>query len=246
VTEALLIIWRRRAKLLRALISAGLALAALDTAETYLTAEQSSWLLRASFAAAIAVVFTMFAVTCHRIVLLNETKVPRYGIYPWTPREMRFFGWTIVGYIYFFIITMLFVLLSGLVSAATGTLQSLSVILYLALLPGTYVFARFSVLLPATAVDEHRDLKWAWDITSGNGWRLVVIVVLLPLLSGAVVGFFEVERYPIVEFLINLLSYALVAIEIATLSVSFRFLAEKFSVDEANPASKRDALKRAP
>ena len=229
VKEAVLIVWRKRFMLLQALIGTGVALASLDMARNH-ALEKPHWVFVLLFSVSSAIIFTLFAVTCHRIILMGEATVPRYGIHSWTRRELRFLGWTIVGYCYFIGITMIIGMPTAFVSSILFTYEFTHKIFqvfgYAVWLPGAYVFARLAILLPATAIDERHDMKWAWDLTSNNGWRLAVVVILLPGLLAAAVDFFEIRRYLIIEFILHLLSYALMAIEIAVLSVSFRFLAD--------------------
>src|SRR5712671_2333716 len=47
-------------------------------------------------------------------------------------------------------------------------------------IPASYVLARLCLVFPATAIDRPVNLKWAWRLTERNGWRLVVVVAVLP------------------------------------------------------------------
>jgi hypothetical protein len=51
---------------------------------------------------------------------------------------------------------------------------------YLAFVITAYVAARFSVVLPATAIDDKVTLRWAWQQSARNGWRLAVLVGAFP------------------------------------------------------------------
>ena len=55
--------------------------------------------------------------------------------------------------------------------------------LLLGVIPTCYVLARLSLIFPATAVDQRPNIKWAWGKSFNNGWRLVVIVGLLPFVT---------------------------------------------------------------
>jgi len=223
VREALQIVWHRRARLFQALITAGLVLIALDMRPSYLSIED--WRLDALLAVANIVVFTLFAITCHRIVLLGQTATPKYGIRSWSQRETRFLSWTIVGYFFFSLISMALAMFAGIAAAIIPSDEIPPTLWYLFLFPGSYIFARLAVLLPATAIDERHDMKWAWETTSNNGWRLVVVVALLPWLLASAFDVFTIGESLLVKFILHTVAYALMAIEIAVLSVSFRFLA---------------------
>ena len=169
--------------------------------------------------------FTVFAVTCHRLILLGDDSVPNYGLMKWSKRESRFIGWSLLGYFAWFAISMLVMFFSvGL----TGSLQALPVTWveyapYCMLIPGTYLIARFSLLLPATAVDQRHDLTWAWAVTEKNGWRLVLLVGVLPIALWYGLSYL-LERSVIVDFVIYAVGCVLYVVEVAALSLSFQYL----------------------
>jgi hypothetical protein len=45
-----------------------------------------------------------------------------------------------------------------------------------------YLFARFVLVFPATAMGDPMSFRDAWEISAGNGWRLVILFALIPLL----------------------------------------------------------------
>jgi hypothetical protein len=218
VREAARTVWRKRVNLFRALFATGIALAALRTAQG--SAWESLSYLDAVFLLASWIVFTLFAITCHRIVLIDGGETPAFGIRRWSSRETRFLGLTIFTGICFAIIAVLSIAVGKAIVGSEG----FSLIPYVALLPAAYVSSRLSVLLPATAVDERRDVKWAWDTTAGNGKRLVLLVTLLPWAFGTVFGLIETKLHPFAEFVVHVLYYVVIAFEIAVLSVSYRFI----------------------
>lgn len=50
----------------------------------------------------------------------------------------------------------------------------------LARFPAAYLVARLSLLLPAVALERDWRPRAAWNLSAGNGWRLAIVVVLLP------------------------------------------------------------------
>jgi len=97
-------VWQKRFMLFRALIATALAMAALDVAMRHgskgVGGVSLVILLVFLYWILVWAVYTLFAVTCHRIVLLGETSVPKYGLLSWTSRETRFFGWLFVLFFY--------------------------------------------------------------------------------------------------------------------------------------------------
>lgn len=172
------------------------------------------------------VVFTLFAVTCHRIVLLGETSVPEHGLLSWTSRETRFLGWLLVSFLYF---AMVFAPMVIAVVAAgfTGVSFIKGYEKYWALpavAPAMYVLTRLSVLLPATAIGERRNTDWAFETTAGNGWRLLIATSLIPVTFGLVADALPLDHSLFRDFVVELVDSAFMAVGIVALSLSFRFL----------------------
>ncbi len=217
IKQATSLLWEKRFIILRDLIGTGLVLAALDTA----LGRASNLLLKLLFLFAHGLIFTLFAITCHRIILLGETSVPSFGIHSWSRRETRFLGWTYVGFFYLILITMSLGMLAEIILVSfSSKLENLKGIFYLLMLTGQYVFARLAVLLPATAVGERHDMKWAWKLTSKNGWRLLIVVVFFPMSLGFV-SYSMLGHNLLVDYVVNLINNIPVAIGIAALSISF-------------------------
>jgi len=99
-----------------------------------------------------------------------------------------------------------------------------------------------AVLFPATAVGERRNTDWAFNTTAKNGWRLVITTSLIPAAFGFAIYALPVEHNLLTDFLVQLVRCAFMAIGIAALSLSFRFLSPAGpEEDEANRASQRTA-----
>jgi hypothetical protein len=178
--------------------------------------------------------FIHFIVTCQRLILLGDESVARFGPLKWTWRETRFVGWfvAIVACIIWIsipagILLELLLLPFDEFSSYLDELPSDSWISYLLAAPFFYVMARWSLVIPATAVDERPDLRWAWRCSRGNGWRLVLVVWLLPWAISSAHELLVREQSTLIE---DVLSFALwlvlFVIEIAALSLSYRELSQ--------------------
>ncbi|MEW6111392.1 MAG: hypothetical protein AB1664_04610, partial [Thermodesulfobacteriota bacterium] len=176
--------------------------------------------------------FAVFAITCHRLILLGGDSVPKHGLEKWTRRETRFVGWTLLIYFSYMCIAFvlsiplvgltLFLALSGSWSPAVTKVAGGAMVV-LVLSPCAYVGARFSILLPATAVDERPNLSWAWKVSEGNGWRLVLVVGVLPVALQTGPGFL-LGYSIVVDVLLHAATCVLYVVEIAALSLSYRYL----------------------
>ena len=169
-------------------------------------------------------VFTLFAVTCHRVIILGPDSVPKYGLYSISMREVRFYGWGLVVYFYLSLITFIIMFPTVFFSFYSESNKYLWVSgMYILFIPGTYVFSRLSILFPATAVDQRKDMKWAWDTTKGNGWRLLILIGVLPVIIDIVPDLFSGGSVPI-DTALNFLKSMVAAFEIALLSHAYKYL----------------------
>ena len=77
-------------------------------------------------------------------------------------------------------------------------------------------------------------MKWAWNLSKNNGWRLTFVIGLLPWVSYFLVGFLLRENATWVEeFIVLLISFIFLAVEIVALSFSYKHLTKPI----APPAS---------
>ena len=187
-------------------------------------------------------VYTVLAVRVHRLVL--GVPNPIQGIVRWSRRETKFLGWLVV-YFYFVLIMVAFGMVAfGVVADIVGALlpsanDSWGMTLGLAALvslPAAYLPARLSVLLPAIAIDQKRNLAWAWSLTEGNGWRLVLILWVLPTLVSSLLP--DVEMSGLIDSTAWSLFFGVsTAIQIALLSVAFKGVGGFTELQEAVPSS---------
>jgi len=234
VAEALAIPWRRRKDFALALAVPLALLAGFQLAWYWVTADAREaggatslhWTMAILYWGAFGALFTLFAVTCHRLVLLDLR--PR-GVAPpgWSVREGRFLVFVISVWIVYLAVWWLTLLaVANLWPRFAGDLgESFQLIEAAAKMPALYVIARLSLVFPATAIDRGANLRWAWRASRGNGWRLVVVVTVLPWIVSHVFGLLYRDQPTPVEIgVLTLAGTALFAFEIAALSVAYREL----------------------
>ncbi len=99
-----------------------------------------------------------------------------------------------------------------------------------------YPAARLSPLFPAVATGVKWNAAGAWRLTRGNGWRLVLLVFLLPALFEKLVDWVHYDDFGAVGFAIAVLSLGVIAaLGVVALSMSFRELTADFSAPEPPP-----------
>ena len=191
--------------------------------------------------------YILFVITCHRLVLMEESAVPRNGMIKWTKREGGFFLWLIAfGLFYMFLgfFEMVYALafssfVMGILDEFFNYKSEINLIPYagLLILPAfLYMTARVCPIFPATAIDKKVNMTWAWNLSEGNGWRLALVLGVAPLILELIVkgidSFSEISSIPYIGLIVYLPAlYFLTVIEIVALSLSYKHLVE-FNVPE--------------
>jgi hypothetical protein len=193
----------------------------------HLVPDLVSWLLYALY----GLLFTLVAVACHRLVLLGADSASVRIVPRWSRRETKFAAWFMAVWAICMVTT--YVLLSLAISIVSWVSRSaldqlgeqFAWMQLVAKLPAAYVFARLCLVLPAAAVDESPEFKWTWELTRNNGWRLVVVIGVLPWVISHLLGLLYRQNATAFEaILITLLGFACIPVEIAALSLSYREL----------------------
>ncbi|MBN2466954.1 MAG: hypothetical protein JXD19_02285, partial [Deltaproteobacteria bacterium] len=217
--------WGGRSRLAKALLVPIIGMLLLRFIS--LSSDESQGVLLMSFLfAAQILLFTIFAVTCHRLVLLGDDSVPPYGLQTWTGRETRFVGWFLELIFIFVAITILLVVPLGFMGSLLGGGDSQPLwFMYLFCIPGLYVLSRLSIILPAIAIDKREDLLWAWRVSKGNGGRLFIVAGILPVLFSLIQIIPSLyAKSLLVHILVGLLGFVLMAVEMTALSLSYQVL----------------------
>ena len=228
VGEATREVYRKRASLLSALLIPTVGILLIGALSTELA---SSPIARILLAVASSPFYVIIATACHRIVLLGESSLPhRWGMF-WTERETRFLGWLIgIWFLYFGLSlpTGIILVLSSTIFVGWNTTWFVTFISYFIV---AYFEGRFSLVLPATAIDKRSDFKESWAMSRGKGMMIAIALVipamiLLPieiLLYDAV----GEELSPVADFVWLLLALPIFTIEIAIVSLVYDKLASQ-------------------
>jgi hypothetical protein len=224
---ALLIPWWNRRAFARALAVPLLTLAALTLSWYYAKAYVPTWAGWVLYGVYWAL-FGLFAVTTHRLVLLDPAAVAARMVPRWSGRETRFFLRIVAVGVVFAAVTWatLAVSISALMwFQKPPDSETFEWMAFGARLPAIYFFGRFCLVFPATAVDRETGFKWAWRLSQGNGWRLFILVGVLPWIVSYAVGLLYREHATVPETIVlTVVGIALFAVEIAAISLSYREL----------------------
>jgi hypothetical protein len=169
--------------------------------------------------------YAVFATVVHRVVLLGEHSLPnRWGIF-WTERETRFLGWLIGIWFLYFALSLPTGLIILVFSEAFTGWNVAWIATILSYIVVAYFEGRFSLVLPATAIDKRSNFKESWAMSRGKGMIIAVALVipamiLIPIewvLYGTVDGAFR----PVMDLVWMLLVLPIFAVEIAIISLAF-------------------------
>jgi hypothetical protein len=231
VAEAFRFPWAHRGAFAKGLAVPAAAIVAIQVGK-YLAEEQLTQAVGWAVWVASGMLWVLFAITCHRLVLLELRSTDVHVIPGWGLRETWFVGWLVL--VTLIILAIVWVILT-VVGAVIGTIshEFFEVTVNpMAKVIGTYFFARMALVFPATAIDTRTSLLKAWRQTRGNGWRMVVIVGVLPgafnYLASVIFGD---EPGVARAVMVSALATVVLAIEIALLSLSYR----EMSVEGAGP-----------
>ena len=237
--EAIQSIWHNKIVLLQKTGLPILILLGLAYAQTLLASSSGFAIFVLSLVSLIF--YTYLAVNIHRVALLGQDSVQGYGLRSFAKRERKFTLWLVSIYVLVFFITMILTLTATFIANILGKYGTYTVVIFTVLL-SSYFISRLLIMLPATAVDYDPDVYWAWDASSGNGWRLVVIICLIPLLTGTLVALIDFTNTNIIyNMLKELLSSIFVIFGIVSLSLSFQYLQDNNSNKALNTDTEKDA-----
>ncbi|MHB8742760.1 MAG: hypothetical protein ACYC9L_06495 [Sulfuricaulis sp.] len=181
-SQALQVAWRRRRRVARAVMVPALGQIIVGVVSGRLGVEHLRYQI--PLALVQLVLLTMIAVAVHRILLLEQDSASASsGLLTWTPREIGYFSQLLTTLLIVIVVSRLTVrtLEYGVENGMPDPWELISTFSepFFAIV-SIYIVCRLSLVLPATAIDEHRNFSWAWKCSRGQGWRLLAIVGLFP------------------------------------------------------------------
>jgi hypothetical protein len=235
---AFILPWARRGTFAKALALPAAAIVAIQVG-WWLAGDRISGAAAWAAWGANGILWILFAVICHRLVLLGPRTADVALVPGWGRRETLFLAWLAAIYVIILAVVVAAITASGTIIMNVGTVANAanaanfseplfeSIYRPVAAALGTYLFARMSLVLPATAIDVRTTLTKVWWQTQGNGWRLALIVGGLPWVFGYAVSLVSGDEPSTARgVLVTILATALLVVEIAALSLSYRQLAE--------------------
>ena len=127
-------------------------------------------------------IFSLYSVAWHRFYLVPKEGVKISDCYLWKNRHWKFL-WSNLKIFLFIVPIGLIAFMVTLTSAIFAPLVGLITILFVII-----CYARFSMWLPAVALDQKLSLREVLLLTKGNGGRLAAILILTGLITGILDG----------------------------------------------------------
>lgn len=212
VFEAFYVVWWNR-------ITFGKALAipfALFTVLDFLDLLDIPDLLARAFSLLTLLVSAVFAIVTHRLVLLGPGSVGEWGLRSITRRELLFAGYLIA-------ISVMALLPGAAMSLLVKSTElPLGPFLVAALIIYAYLFSRFSLVFPGTAVDEWVTPGRSWRLSRHHQLHLFFVVVVFPMLL-MLPSFISMLLPSMLDVLIgSILSTLMLVFTVAALSIAYR------------------------
>ncbi len=239
--DAFAIVWFRRADFMRALWVPFLLMLALGGIWNFSETSLSSgfkWV----YAAAYYFLFVLFVVNCHRTVLLNSQDTKEWTVPKWSWRETKFSGWSAFIWVIaaasgmavsMIALTMIAISMPSFFSPE-NLKPSVSTFIsqYSVKLIYFYIFARLCLMFPSVAVDKTLSLRQAIELSRGNGWRLAIIVSMIPLAIKIITDVvYRDDASAWATMLWLTITSVVLTVEVAALSLSYRTLVEHADAD---------------
>jgi hypothetical protein len=73
----------------------------------------------------------------------------------------------------------------------------------MALINFNYLIGRWSMILPATAIDKSLTLGTAWELGRKNGWRLMLTVGIFPGISTLIQSILPIQDVTILSYVLE-------------------------------------------
>ncbi|UXD88729.1 hypothetical protein [Thalassolituus hydrocarboniclasticus] len=237
IKEASLLPFRHFPMLLRAGLPLLIVMSAIVLSAPYMPQEKNTALFMITALSVALIALTSFIaaiIACHRIFLLDNDKVMNTRFFPLSGQEPYYIGWAILIALCCALVSMPLSLIltpvMGIFATAAKDFTNMMPLIFIIFaimtqLPLYYLASRWSLALPAAAVGlRGKGLSWAWQLSAGNGWRLLLLTGFLPLLinlSHTLLPSYDSVAYALLQFALWLL---LGAIQVGLLSLSFSYL----------------------
>ena len=170
-------------------------------------------------------VYTIFAINIHRIVLIGEKSVTRWGVNRWTIRESLFFL-HLIGVILLFNSTSIFFQIIKFLPATDLWLANnfigpfFTLIFFFSL----YVVSRVSFCFPGLAIDKCVTFYSSWKLTKNHKVLMIFVTIFLTILFSLLSS--AIGMIPYIKWLSFIIDLLGTIIAVACLSLTYKSIYE--------------------
>ena len=223
-------IFEKKNQLLKALLIPFLLIVMFEQVLPYSALAQNKILLFIS-AIFLFALNILIAVTTHRILLMNENAVPTWGLYKFTRREIKFFFYSFLIFLFVMLIILPIILLFGATIGSSSELMYPLLIILSAVI-SIFMFSRLSLVLPSIALDKDLSFSDSWKLTSNYKVLCMFTIIIIPsliailisLVYGIAIEFLTAVISTKLNFLNSLLTLFVNVFIISALSATYKFL----------------------
>ena len=172
-------------------------------------------------------VFTYFFITCCRIALIPEPEKNPIG--RTIKRLLLFMLWFLSINIVLIVLGFILSFPVAMVMNKTSIAMGSEMATYVMWLPTAYIGCRLLIVLPALAIDIKSNIGQAWGQSRGNGWRLLFVFGVMPVLINKLQRFIDGENVTLIEssFAVIIMIVFMV-IQFLLMAVTYRTLAKNY------------------
>lgn len=170
------------------------------------------------------IVMSIVVVAYHRTFIMDIKDVETTKVFRLTSREWRFIGWYFAISFFIGIVVAVFMFMFiGLIKE--GNLNTTRIIMFSLYVPISYVASRWLLVLPAASVDDDQaSLSFAWALSENNGWRVMLLIFILPIMLELIQYLFLSFDFLPLTIISILLGIVTIILGIGVISLSYSYL----------------------
>jgi len=177
------------------------------------------------------VIYPILAIECHRIILVESIKKYEKNFSKSLSRIFKFICWMLALGVIGKLVSFPFPKVPNLIASNLAQ-ELLPAFIDLGFLPALYVAARFSLVLPSTAIDRPASLMDSWNKTKGVGWKMFAIIFLFPSILILLLANVSFGDGQVLGFLKLFLFIIVLIIEFSALSLAYQHLVKEPSKND--------------
>ena len=177
------------------------------------------------------IISMMIAISTHRILILGNKSVSKWGNFKFTSREISY----LFQCIKLSILISLYTLIPLIVILKLFENKSVHLLaLSLVFLVSTIIFSRMSLVLPSVAIDKKMDFRDSWKLTKNYRLLMYLLVIIFPISFSLIIGQARgilLDLSPLIFNILNpILNVFIIVFATSILSFTFRYILKEENI----------------